>query len=271
MSWLKRYWLKLFFLAVSGGLAAGIFMTSIWGGSAHGSNETFLVSIGSIMTVAVVLVAATETALNEREKEQARKQVVQIASDMATAYNQTLRPVSEALGEMAHKYTQANPPSSLTNPISSIQLPLASSLIRTVVVSAAVLAAGRDVTSQLPRGRSAFYRLTDRTNHEFTLEDWAGHFPAPRQIINGAEGSHLLHDIIDRNAAYHVGRATGLASKVDQSGARYRSVIAVPVLAGGSAFGVLTVDAPDEDDLEAIHVELLRSLAGFVGAALALT
>ncbi|WP_411153404.1 GAF domain-containing protein [Streptomyces sp. A30] len=221
------------------------------------------------MTVAVVLVASVETALNEREKEQARRQATRAAGDLALAYQAILNPLATALGKIASEYSTASPallpPASLVN----TQAAQSSSITKTVLLGAAILTATPDPSSSLPQARCAYYRLADRDKHEFSLVDWAGRSPMPRANIEGANGSHFLHDVLD-GSPYHVGKVTGLVSKIDQLTLRYKSVIAVPVTAGGKKFGVLVVDAPKDTDLTDIHVELMKSLAGFLGAALAL-
>ncbi|MET9615168.1 hypothetical protein [Kitasatospora indigofera] len=69
-----------------------------------------------------------------------------------------------------------------------------------MLVGASVLTSEPDPGTHLPAARCAFYRLTDRGRHEFTLEDWAGAPPGPRPVIDGAAGSHFPHDILDNGA-----------------------------------------------------------------------
>lgn len=244
-------------------------MTSIWGGNADGRHETFLITIGSAMTVAIIVVASIETALNEREKEQARKEATRAASDLALAYQTVLNPLADSLGILASAYATASPallpPASLT----ATQASESKAIIKTVLMAAAILTATPDSSSSLPRARSAYYRLTDRGDHKFTLDDWAGRAPKPRISIEEADGSHFLHDVLEKSF-YFAGKATGLVSKIDQLSLRYRSVIAVPVKAGAREFGVLVVDAPKDTDLTDVHVQLMQSLAGLLGTALAL-
>jgi GAF domain-containing protein len=56
----------------------------------------------------------------------------------------------------------------------------------------------------------------------------------------------------------------------DPAAARgYRTFLSVPVIAGGSGFGMLSVDAPDPGDLTAEDESLLRLMAGPLADGLA--
>ncbi|MFD0166236.1 GAF domain-containing protein [Streptomyces decoyicus] len=264
--------MKLFLLSCSSALAAGVFVASVMAGDQEDKDHESILRVGAVLAVAVVLVTASETALNEREKERARKEAGRAAAALALTYHSTLAPLSEALATLSQEYAAAYASTGVAPPagLASTQAAQSAVIRKTVLVGAAVLTAEPDPASHLPRARCAFYRLADRAQHKFTLEDWAGAPPTPRPTIDGAAGSHFLHDILERGAPYHVGKETRLVSKVDQFSTTYRSVIAVPVVAGSREFGVLAVDAPGDTDLQDIHVDLMKSLAGFLGAALAL-
>ncbi|MFD7985354.1 GAF domain-containing protein [Kitasatospora indigofera] len=272
MDWFRRYWLKLLLLVGSSLLASGVFVASIWAGDHEVKNHEKYLWIGAVLAVAVVLVAASETALNEREKEHARREAGRLAGALALSYHSTLAPLATALGKLAEEHAEAYAATGAPVPAGLAGARAAESavILRSVLVGASVLTTEPDPGTHLPTARCAFYRLTDRGRHEFTLVDWAGAPPGPRPVIDGAAGSHFLHDILDNGAQYHVGQVTGLVSKVDQFSAKYRSVIAVPVVAGGKKIGVLAVDAPGGTDLTVVHVDLMKSLAGLLGATLAL-
>ncbi|GGV34404.1 hypothetical protein GCM10010495_59160 [Kitasatospora herbaricolor] len=263
--------MKLFLLVSSSALASGVFLTSVLAGDKENGNHRTVLWIGAVLAVGVVLVAASETALNEREKEHARKEAGDAAAALALSYHSTLAPLSVALGKLAQDHLAAHPGAGAP-PVGLVASQAAQSalILQKVLVGASVLTAGRDPVSQLPTARCAFYRLADPALHRFTLVDWAGATPGPRPVIDGAAGSHFLHDILEPGAHYHVGSVTELVSKVDQASTRYRSVIAVPVLAGSRQIGVLAVDAPGAADLTTVHVDLMKSLAGLLGAAQAL-
>ncbi|MCA6091209.1 GAF domain-containing protein [Streptomyces sp. SCA3-4] len=256
----------------SSALGAGVFVASVRAGDLSDPHHTTILWAGAVMAMAVVMVAASETALNEREKEQARKEVARAAGALRAAYHQTLTPLSEALGKLSQAHAAAYsaavtaPPPALTN-ARSAQSPL---ILQTVLVGAAALTADLQPGSGHPAARSAYYRLADPARHMFTLEDWAGRPGPPCREIKGAAGSHFLHDVLEPRQPYHVGKETGLVSKVNQFSTTYRSVIAVPVVAGPREFGVLVVDAPKDTDLQAEHVHLMTALGGLLGATLAL-
>ncbi|QKW08557.1 GAF domain-containing protein [Streptomyces sp. NA04227] len=271
MAWLRKYWLKIFLLTLSSVLAAGVFVSSVLAGDEKFKDRDSALWMGAAAALVVVLVTASETALNEREKTKAREEARRTAGQLRLWYNDVLADLSEPLGKLAHEYAQAYAATTATPPaaLTAAQSGESTKILRAVLVGAATLTAPLDPAG-LPTARSAFYRLTDPTRHEFTLEDWAGRPYSPRGKIDGSAGSHFLHDVLEGRAPYHAGADTGLVSKVDQSGARYRSVIAVPVVAGSREFGVLAVDAPGDTDLTTPHVRSLQSLAEFLGATLAL-
>lgn len=248
-----------------------MFVTSVVAGDDKYKDHDTVLWLGAIAALVVVLVTAGETTLNEREKAKARQEASRTAAELRLWYNDVLAKLSGPLGELAEKYsdaygaTGATPPTSLSNAQNSESV----KILGAALVGAAVLSAPLDPAGR-PTARSAFYRLTDRSRHEFTLEDWAGRPSSPRGKMDGAAGSHFLHDILERRSAYHAGAETGLVSKVNQTSTNYRSVIAVPVVAGSLEFGVLAVDAPDEKDLVLSHVRSLQSLADFLGVTLAL-
>ncbi|MDX3231125.1 GAF domain-containing protein [Streptomyces sp. ME19-01-6] len=272
MNWLRRYRLKLFFLVMSSGLAAGVFVASVRAGNQDDKNHETILWVGAVLAVGVVLVAATEAALNEREKENARREAERAVTALAFAYQQTFWPLSQALGTLSQEYAAAYSGSAATLPagLAGTQAAQSTSVIKTVLLAASVLTAERHPVSGLPTARCAFYRMTDPATHTFTLVDWAGRAFTPRPTVDGTLGSHFRHDILEPRDPYHVSKETGLVSKVDLSGKDYRSVIAVPVVAGSREFGVLAVDAPRDTDLKDVHVHLMKSLARFLGAALAL-
>lgn len=272
MDWFRKYWIKVFLLTCSSILAAIVFMASVLAGEDDYKSRETMLWAGAIAALAVVLVTAADTALNEREKERARQEAGRAARALGVTYNQTLAPISEALGKLAQEYASTFASSGVTvpMPLHAAQVSQSTLVRKTVLIGASVLTAELRQGSGLPTARCSFYRLTNRAQHEFTLEDWAGDPPGARPTIGGAAGSHFLHDILEPRKAYHVGTGTGLVSKVDQFSPKYRSVIAVPVTAGTMEFGVLTVDAPRETDLKIEHVVLMTSLAGFLGATLAL-
>jgi hypothetical protein len=272
MAWLRRYWLKVLLLTLSSVLAAGVFMASVMAGDDHNRNRDAMLWIGAVLALMVVLVTASETALNEREKTKARNEASRTAAELRLLYNDVLAQLSQPLGKLSHAYARAYPTTATTAPAALVtaQATEYTTIRRSVLVGAATLTAPLD-PGGLPTARSAFYRLTDPARHEFTLEDWAGRPSAPRAKMEGAAGSHFLHDILERRTPYHAGAATGYVSVIQQNSGEYRSVIAVPVVAGGAEFGVLAVDAPHPADLTVPHVRLLRCLADLLGATLALT
>ncbi|WTP59236.1 hypothetical protein OHU07_21740 [Streptomyces phaeochromogenes] len=273
MDWLRKYWIKALLLTASSFLAAIVFWTSVLAGEDDYKDKGTMLQLGTIAAFTVILVTAADTALNEREKEQARQEVARAARTLGTTYNATLVPISDALGKLAQEYAAVFASAGVAVPpsLSSTQAAQSTVICRTVLIGASILTADPLPGGGLPRARCAFYRLKDRATHTFEREDWAGAPPAPRLTLDNAKGAHLLHDIIDSDAAYHVSKATGYTSVVDPMSLKYKSVIAVPVIAGTTAFGVLAVDAPGDMDLTGEHVFLMKSLAGLLAATLALS
>ncbi|MER6131911.1 GAF domain-containing protein [Streptomyces sp. NPDC001815] len=269
-SWLRRYWIKAFLLTISSGLAAAVFSASVLAGRDEYKNDYRVLWLGAFAALMVVLVTAAETALNEREKNKAREEASLTAAQLRLWYNDILTQISAPLGELAEEYsaaysaTGATPPSTLTD----AQRDKYRDIRKTVLIGAASLTA--PLTGGLPTARSALFLLSDPTLNKFELDDWAGRTGAPRAKVEASAGAHFWYDILKPGTAYHAGSATGLLSQVDQASTKYRSVIAVPVTAGTKKFGVLTVDAPNYNDLKTPHVRLLQGLADILGATLAL-
>ncbi|MFF2524886.1 hypothetical protein [Streptomyces liangshanensis] len=272
-TWLATYGTKALLLLFSSLLAAAVFVTSVKAGEDNFKDRELMLQLGSAAAFVVVLVTAADAALNEREKEKARKQVARAARTLGVTYNNTLHPLSTALGELAQQYSAAFSSSSAAVPpaLATAQTAQWTTVRTSVLTGAAVLTADPDPSSGLARARCSLYRLKDRSKHEFELEDWAGATPGPRTTIDGAAGSHLLHDILESRTPFHVGSATGYVSRIDPFSTTYKSVIAVAVAAGSEEYGVLIVDAPLVTDLTVEHVVLMQSVAGLLAATLALT
>jgi hypothetical protein len=271
LAWLQKYWLKVVLLTFSSVLAAAVFVASVLAGDDKLKDRGTVLWAGAVLAVMVVLVTATETALNEREKTKARDEASRVAAQLKVWHGSVLNELCKPLGKLTQEYSRAYGATGATVPTGLAQIQAAEypRIRRAVLVGAATLTAHLD-TAQLPTARSAFYRLADPARHEFTLEDWAGRPSVPRPKIEGAVGSHFLHDILETGTPYHAGKETGNVSKVDQHAA-YRSVIAVAVTAGTEQFGVLAVDAPGPGDLAVPHIRVVQGLADILGAALALT
>lgn len=130
----------------------------------------------------------------------------------------TPAPLATALGKLAKEQAGAYAATGTPAPagLAGTRAAQSAVILRSVLVGASVLTSEPDPGTHLPAARCAFYRLTDRGRHEFTLEDWAGAPPGPRPVIDGAAGSHFLHDILDngarRGGAPGAGRAPGTPS-----------------------------------------------------------
>ncbi|RBL79842.1 hypothetical protein DDE05_55230, partial [Streptomyces cavourensis] len=107
MQWLGRYWTKVLLLIVSSALGAGVFAASVLAGDDHFKDKELWFRVGVILAFVVVLITAADTALNERERERARQQVARAARTLGVTYNNTLQPLSAALGELAQQYSAA--------------------------------------------------------------------------------------------------------------------------------------------------------------------
>ncbi|MET8976674.1 GAF domain-containing protein [Streptomyces sp. NPDC004539] len=273
MNWLGKYWLKVSLLSMSSLLAAAVFTASVVAGDNESDYQDLALWLGMALAVMVVLVTASETVLNEREKNKARNEAVRTAAQLRLLYNNVLAQMSAPLGHLAKEHadaygaTGATPPTALTD----AQRDDLKTVLRSVLTGAVTLTAPID-SAGLPTARSAFYRFQAGTNHRFTREpqDWAGRPTPPRLIVDGQDGGHFLHGILQPRTAFHAGTATGLVSVLRPLSTEYRSVIAVPVIAGDREFGVLAVDAPGAGDLTVAHVRLLQCLADILGATLAL-
>ncbi|HEY8984406.1 MAG TPA: GAF domain-containing protein [Streptomyces sp.] len=273
MNWLGKYWLKVSLLSMSSLLAAAVFTASVVAGDDSSDYQGLALWLGMILAVLVVLVTASETVLNEREKNKARNEAVRTAAQLRLLYNNVLAQMATPLGHLAKEHADAYAATGAAAPtaLADARRDDLKTVLQSVLTGAVTLTAPID-SAGLPTARSAFYRFQAGTNHRFTVgpQDWAGRPTPPRPVMDGDNGGHFLHGILQPRKAFHAGTATGRASKLEPPSTDYRSVIAVPVVAGDREFGVLTVDAPGADDLTVAHVRLLQCLADILGATLAL-
>ncbi|GAA4998788.1 GAF domain-containing protein [Streptomyces hyderabadensis] len=246
--------------------AGGVFALSIVADEAKGSDKWRWTAVGTIAAVSVVAVAAFENHRAESARQKTYKAAVKASGDLALAYNQVLMPTTERLRDLSADYAAANPPStSGTHATQNHYLPILHSLLESAVVLTA-----EPTPSSYPRARSAYY-ARDPSTGDFDLVDKYGRTPSPRPKIPGADvaGAHM-NTILTGNSPYWADGTPGKVSYLDPAGNRYKAVIAVPVRAGGTLFGVLTVDAPDYDDFTRAHVDLMSTLGNILAASLTL-
>ena len=128
------------------------------------------------LAVMVVPVTASETALNERDKNKARGEAARTAAPLRLLCNNALAQMSAPLGHLAKEHadaygaTGATPLAALTD----AQRDDVKTALRSVLTGAVTLTAPIDA-ADLPTARSAFYRLRDRPGRRFSREpqDWA--------------------------------------------------------------------------------------------------
>lgn len=90
----------------------------------------------------------------------------------------------------------------------------------------------------------------------------------PPGVFAGADHSDELISMVEHKQVKFVDNMdVGQGDGLGQGGSDYKTFISAPVVAGSTAYGVLTVDAPRPGDLEHRDVDLLSAMAGLVAIA----
>ena len=236
MGWLRRYGLKLFLLSCSSALAAGVFVASVMAGDQEDEDHESILRVGAVLAVAVVLVTASETALNEREKERARKEAGRAAAALALTYHSTLAPLSEALATLSQEYAAAYAGTGVAPPAGLASTQAAQSAVIRKTVRSAPPSSPPSRTPP-PTSRGPGVRSTASPTAPSTSSRWrTGPAPRPTTPDHRRGGRQpFLHDILERGApGSDVRQGDPPREQGPTSSVRHtRSVIAVPVVAGG--------------------------------------
>jgi putative methionine-R-sulfoxide reductase with GAF domain len=206
-----------------------------------------------------VLVSGVFTYTNDRNSSAYRNKAIRLKTDLATALNDTGRPVVVALGNVTAARRVAPAREVLA-------------ILRDRAVSLAQSEIGNQSTCKT---RAAFYRFEEggRRLVRVSYQGWAAGCKAPRtEFVSGRSD----HD--DEVIKFAVGEDSLLvrdlenyppAHFADAKGRSYKSFVSVPVRAGTKSFGLLTADADHAYALTDIDEGYLVLIAGALAAGLA--
>jgi hypothetical protein len=246
-AWLESHVLGALLIvgAVTAGVGAYLVNSSLAGA---GSRRRLLLLLGGTLTAATILFGAAQQYRTSQRLKTAEEVAVEAEEELTVTLNAALAPITDYLASMADTADEG------------ARQVIVGQVLQSVVDAAARLAA--------PGARSAFYAL-DAGGRSLSRAAYAGRATLPRPVfaVGTPDGDFVL-DLVDRGDLVFIGDVD-TDPLVTPSAAGYRTVIAVAVTAGARRLGMLTVDAPQPDDLTTTHVELVRVLANLLGSGLA--
>jgi len=218
-----------------------------------GPLKPWWIVLGVVMTIVGAAVPGHEQIRKERQRKGAEQSAIEAAVDMRVTINDALDPIVRQLGRIATaagRQERGN---------------LREATVPMVLDSAAHLIKGERV-------RACWFRIEDKGPRRLEPAQYVGRADEPVTIFEEGttEGDsvfamirnneHVQSSDVDRDppAGWHGSAEHG-----------YRSFIAVPVVAGQTAYGMLTVDAMDVDGIGPADVPFVRLLAGLLADALA--
>lgn len=221
--------------------------------SSEGPLKPWWLALGVVMSVVGAAVPGYEQIRKERQRKQAEQAAIDAAVEMRVTINDALDPIVRQLGRIAtagNRQERGN---------------LREATIPMILDSAAHLIRGRRV-------RACWFRIEEGHPRRLEPDQYAGRADAPVTVFEEgtADGDsvfamirhnqHVQSSDVDRNPpnGWHGSAEHG-----------YRSFVAVPVVAGQVAYGMLTVDAMNAGGVSRAEVPFVRLLAGLLAVALA--
>lgn len=217
-------------------------------GSTHGRARAWWIVLDCVAVLVAFLVPTLEQIRRDRQRLAAEA----VAVDMRTAMNDALDPIVRQLGRLATAGWRDRDG-------------LRDQTIPMVLISAAQLI-GHD------RVRACWFELDAGRTRRLRPVLHEGRAGAPRTTFEeGTVGGDAALDLIAHNAdRFCEDIRTDPPPGWDPDHPHdYRTFIAVPVVAGATAYGLLSVDSLVPGDLREGDVPLLRLLAGLLADALA--
>jgi transcriptional regulator with GAF, ATPase, and Fis domain len=218
-----------------------------------GPLKPWWILLGIVMTVVGAAVPGYEQIRKERQRKSAEQAAIEAAVEMRVTINDALDPIVRQLGRIATAASRQERGN------------LREATVPMVLDSAAHLIRGHRV-------RACLFRLTDGRPRRLEPAQYAGRADAPVTVFEEGtpdgdsafamirHNEHVQSSDVDRHPpeGWHGSAEHG-----------YRSFIAVPVVAGQTAYGMLTVDAMNVGGVTSSDVPFVRLLAGLLADALA--
>jgi hypothetical protein len=241
-----RFYVTTGITAVAVALAA---LSGILAGTSHGNSRIGWIVVNLVSVASATVVQSIEQRRRERERQAAEI----VAVDMRVAMNDALDPIVRQLGRIGTAGRRERDE-------------LRQQTIPMVLYSASLLI-GPD------RVRACWFRLHNwRGPRRLRPELSEGRADALRtEFVEGTPSGDSVFELLTHNT--HRFCEDVLASPPPgwdpKHPHEYRTFISVPVVAGNTAFGLLTVDSLLPGDLTEGDVPLLRLLAGLLADAMA--
>jgi transcriptional regulator with GAF, ATPase, and Fis domain len=218
-----------------------------------GALKPWWIGLGIVMSVFGAAIPGYEQIRKERQRKSAERAAIDAAVEMRVTINDALDPIVRQLGRIAtatNRQERGN---------------LREATIPMILDSAAHLIKGRRV-------RACWFRIEEGRPRRLVPAQYAGRADEPVTVFEEGttEGDsafgmirhnqHVQSSDVDRYPP------VGWHGSADHG---YRSFVAVPVVAGHTAFGMLTVDAMNAGGVSRSEVPFVRLLAGLLADALA--
>ena len=206
-----------------------------------------------LASVTAAGVPAYEQIRKERLRSQAERAAIGAAVAMRVTMNDALDPIVRQLGRIATAGSRHD------------REALQEATVPMILDSAAHLI-------EAPRVRASWFRLVEGKPSTLIPEQYAGRADEPRTTFTQGtvEGDYAFAMIRHNQHLVCADIDTEPPPGWPTSGQHtYRSFIAVPVVAGHKAFGMLTVDTVEVAGVSEAEVPLVRLLAGLLAGALA--
>lgn len=244
---------RLYLTTTLGTLSVGLVALASAEAGIDGRFKAWWIVLGIVMSVVGAAVPGYEQIRKERQRKSAERAAIDAAVEMRVTINDALDPIVRQLGRIA---TAAN---------RQERGNLREAAVLMILDSATQLIKGERV-------RACWFRLEDGKPRRLVPADYVGRADAPVTVFEEgtAEGESVFRMIRNNE---HV-----QSSNVDRdpppgwhgsAGHDYRSFIAVPVVAGQTPYGMLTVDAMNVGGVSRSEAPFVRLLAGLLADALA--
>jgi len=247
---LSDHWFPI----LMGTLALTTAVAGLVGRSATGAGFWIANFVASLSIAAAAVVPIVRNSRRENAETQAGELAVQARAEMRVAMNDALGPLTSALARLT------------AAPTSKRKALLERVLMLGVTVTAGLVDA--------ERARSTLYRLDPRSDHwRLVPETSAGRTDQARTVfVEGTDAGEAVRKMIEGDAFIYCRDVLEEPPPgwVPDPTRTYKTFISVAVRAGDRAFGMLTVNALEPDDLSDDDVSTMRVISAVLAAALAL-
>jgi transcriptional regulator with GAF, ATPase, and Fis domain len=218
-----------------------------------GPLKPWWIAVGIVMSIVGAAVPGYEQIRKERLRKQAEQAAIEAAVEMRVTINDALDPIVRQLGRIATASTRQDRGN------------LREATVPMILDSAAHLIKGERV-------RACWFRIADGKPRRLEPAQYAGRADEPVTVFEEgtAEGDSVFAMILHNQHAQSPDVDTDPPPGWNGSAQHgYRSFAAVPVVAGHTPYGMLTVDAMDPGGITSADVPFVRLLAGLLADALA--